>query len=377
MAMYNIVATTAFGIESVAAKELKALGYNDLNVENGKVTFEGDESAICLSNLWLRCVDRVYIKLGEFKATTFEQLFQGVKKINWSDYLPEDAEFPISDAKSVKSKLFSLSDIQSISKKAIVENLKETYKTNWFNENGSLYPIHVSIHKDIVTVLLNTSGPALHRRGYREQGNIAPLKETLAAALIKISGWTKEYPLIDPFCGSGTILIEAAMLARNIAPGINRKFAFENWSLIPQDLFKKIKKEAYEAIDYESELKLLGYDIHWKSCKIARENCELAGVDDSVHIQEMDMRDLSNKRKFGYIICNPPYGERISDLKEIKVLYKDMGKAFSELKYWNKFILTSNEDFQIYFARRSDKNRKLYNGRLKCYFYQYFDEKRK
>ncbi len=376
MAIYDLVATTAFGIEAIAAKELKELGFKDLQVENGKITYKGDERAICMSNLWLRCVDRVYIKLGEFKATSFEQLFQGIKKIDWADYLPENAEFPVADAKSVKSQLFSLSDIQAITKKAIVEKMKENYSVSWFSEDGACYPIHVAIHKDIVTVHLNTSGAALHRRGYREKGNEAPLKETLAAALVKISGWTKESPLVDPFCGSGTILIEAALIARNIAPGINRKFQFEAWDIIPEGLFKKCKKEAYEVIDYESELKLQGYDINWKSCGIARANCELAGVDDSIHIQEMDMRELSNKRKYGYIICNPPYGERLNEKDEIADLYKDMGVSFEKLPCWNKFIITSNEDFQIFYGRRASKNRKLYNGRIKCYYYQYIDEKR-
>lgn len=372
MAMYELIATTAFGIEAIAAKELKALGYKNLTIENGKITFIGDEEAICKCNLWLRCVDRVYIKVGEFKAESFEELFQQTKALPWVNYLPMDAEFPVADAKSVKSKLFSLSDTQAIVKKATVECLKETYFQDWFPENGAKYPIHVSIHKDIVTISLNTSGTALHKRGYREKGSEAPLKETLAAALVKISGWTGETPLIDPFCGSGTIPIEAALIGRNIAPGLNRKFISEDWDLIPKEVWKKCRKEAYEAIDYDRELNIIGSDINWRITQVARENSEMAGVDDCIHFQKLDMKEISSRKKHGFIICNPPYGERLKNDDEVKLLYKDMGEVFSNFDTWKKFIITSYENFEKAYGKKADKNRKLYNGRLKCYYYQYF-----
>ena len=375
MALYDIVATTAFGIEAIAAKEFKDLGYKDLTVENGNITFQGDEEAIMKANLWSRCADRIYIKIGEFEATTFEELFQKTKALPWSKYLPIDAEFPVSDAKSVKSKLFSLSDIQAIVKKATVESLKLTYKQDWFSEKGAKYPIHVWLHKDKATILLNTSGAALHRRGYREKGSEAPLKETLAAALIKISKWTPEYPLIDPMCGSGTIPIEAALIAKNIAPGIRRKFACEDWHMMPGDVISKCRNEAIRSIKRDLELKIHGSDINRRVTNIARDNAIKAGVGDYIHFQQLDVYDISSRKKEGFIICNPPYGERLNNDDEIQELYKTMGKKFNELPEWNKFIITSYERFEKFYGSKADKNRKLYNGRLKCYYYQYIPQK--
>lgn len=376
MANYTLIATSAFGIESIVAKEIKSLGYNDVTVENGKITYLTDERGIVKSNLWLRCSDRIYIKVGEFKATSFEELFENTKALPWENYLPVNAEFPVADAKSVKSGLFSLSDIQSIVKKAVVERLKNTYKVDWFKEDGAKYPIHVSILKDIVTISINTSGDALHKRGYREKASEAPLKETLAAALIKISGWTADKPLIDPFCGSGTLPIEAALIGRNIAPGLNRKFISENWALIPNELWKEERKQAYSAIDYNCELDIIGVDINKRVISVARENSIEAGVDDCIHFQHNDMNTISSKKKNGFIICNPPYGERLNELAEIQALYKEMGKVYSNFPTWNKFIITSYEEFEKYFGKHSDKNRKLYNGRLKCYYYQYINNKK-
>ncbi len=371
MAKFNLIATAAFGIEAVVAREIKELGYENVVVENGRVTFTGNEEAICKSNLWLRCADRLYLKVGEFTATTFEELFQQVKALPWENYLPVDANFPVN-AKSVKSKLFSLSDIQAISKKAIVESMKETYMQDWFEETGSKYPIMVSILKDKVTVSIDTSGAGLHKRGYREVGSEAPLKETLAAAMIKISRWRPDRVLIDPFCGSGTIPIEAALIGRNIAPGLNRGFISEEWDMIPKDLWKKVKKEAYEAIDHDIELNISGYDIDGRVTNIAMNNAIEAGVDDCIHFQRRAVRDLSSKKKYGYIICNPPYGERLSEKKEVENLYKEMGRVFTNLETWSYYVITSHEEFQQCFDRKADKNRKLYNGRIKCYFYQYF-----
>ncbi|OFI01414.1 ribosomal RNA large subunit methyltransferase L [Clostridium acetireducens DSM 10703] len=375
MAKFKAIATSAFGIEAIVAKELKALGFKDLEIENGKVTYLTNEEGICKSNIWLRCADRVFIDIAEFEATSFEDLFQQTKAIPWEQYLPEDANF-IVNAKSVKSQLFSLSDIQSIVKKAIVEELKTVYLKDWFEETGSKYPILVSILKDKVTISIDTSGDALHKRGYREVGSLAPLKETLAAAMIKISGWKGETPLIDPFCGSGTIPIEAALIGLNIPPGINRHFACEKWDIIPKDVWKKVRKEAYAAIEYDNVLSIEGYDIDERVVKIAMENAEKAGVDDCIHFQRRSVSELSSSKKGGFIICNPPYGERLNDKDEVEELYKEMGKVFKALDSWSYFTITSNENFEKCFGRKSDKNRKLYNGRLKCYYYQYFSNKR-
>ncbi len=371
MAKHELIATSAFGIEAVVARELRDLGYEDVTVENGRVTFIGNEEAICKSNLWLRCADRVYLKVGEFTATTFEELFQQVKALPWQNYLPVDGNFPVN-GKSVKSKLFSLSDIQAISKKAIVEKMKETYLQEWFEENGSKYPIMVSILKDRVTVSIDTSGPGLHKRGYREVGSEAPLKETLAAAMIKISRWRPDRVLIDPLCGSGTIPIEAALIGRNIAPGLNRNFISEEWDFISKELWKRIKKEAYEAIEYDRELSIYGYDRDGRVINVAMNNGIEAGVDDCIHFQKRSVEELSSKKKYGYLICNPPYGERLSEKREVEGLYREMGKVFTQLDTWSYYVITSHEGFQESFGKKADKNRKLYNGRIKCYYYQYF-----
>ncbi len=372
MAKLELMATSAFGIESVLADELKSLGYNDLTIENGKVTFTGDAYAIPKTNVWLRCADRVYMNMGKFKATTFEELFQQVKALPWADILPADAEFPVADAKSVKSKLFSLSDIQAISKKAVVEKMKETYGNQWFPENGAKYPIHVSILKDNVTVSIDTSGTGLHKRGYRERASEAPIKETLAAALVLLSKWKSDIALIDPFCGSGTIPIEAAMIGANIPPGLGRKFVSEDWSIIPQDAWKEVKKNAYEGINYDVEMSIEGYDIDPRVVKVAMENAENAGVEEFIHFQARDVKDLSSSKKYGKVICNPPYGERLSEKDSVMELYATMGEAFSKLDTWSYYVITSSDEFERSFGKRSSKNRKLYNGRIKCYYYQYF-----
>lgn len=374
MSRLELIATSAFGIEAIVAKELKDLGFNNLIVENGKVAYITNEEGLVKSNLWLRCADRIHIKIAEFPATSFEELFNRVKAIEWSNYFPQDANF-IVNAKSVKSGLFSLSDIQSITKKAIVEKLKETYQVEWFEESGSKYPLLVSILKDSVTITLDSSGVALHKRGYRENANEAPIKETLAAALVKISGWTFDKPFADPFCGSGTIPIEAALIGLNIAPGIGRKFQAEEWDIIPSELWKKAKKEAYEAIEYDRDLTILASDINKRSLRLAMDNAEKAGVDHCIEFKHLDVREFTTDLSGGFLISNPPYGERLEEKATIDALYSDIGKTFKALKDWNYFIMTSDEDFEKNFGRKSDKNRKLYNGRLKCYYYQYFSKK--
>lgn len=373
MAKLELIATSAFGIEAIVAKELKELGFNNLTVENGKVTYITNEEGLVKSNLWLRCADRIHIKVAEFDATSFEELFNGVKAIEWSNYFPQDANV-IVNAKSVKSGLFSLSDIQSITKKAIVEKLKETYQVEWFEESGSKYPLLVSILKDKVIILLDTSGVALHKRGYREKANEAPIKETMAAALIKVSGWTFDKPLADVFCGSGTIPIEAALIGLNIAPGIERTFQAEEWDIIPSELWKKARKEAYEAIEYGRDLTIFASDINKRSLRIAMDNAENAGVDHCIEFKYLDAREFNSDLSGGFLISNPPYGERLEEKEIIDALYKDIGISLKTLKNWNYFIMTSDEDFEKNFGRKSDKNRKLYNGRLKCYYYQYFSK---
>lgn len=373
MSKFTLIATSAFGLESVVVKELKKLGYSDFQTFNGGVEFSGDDEALCTCNLWLRSADRVFMKLAEFKALSFEELFQQVKAIPWKNYLREDATFPVY-AKSVKSKLFSLSDIQSISKKAVVESLKENYLTQWFEETGPRFPIHISILNDRVKVLLDTSGDGLHKRGYRVDSVKAPLKETMAAALVLLSNWHSDKVLIDPFCGSGTIPIEAALIGRNIAPGLNRKFISETWDFIPDQVWKNARQKAYAAIDLDKPLKIQGYDIDKHAVRAAKANALEAGLEDAIHFQVRNVDELSSGDKKGCIITNPPYGERLETKSAVEHLYAALGKRLSLLEGWSYFILTAHEHFESAFGLRADKNRKLYNGRIKSYYYQYFNK---
>jgi len=368
---FNIIATATFGLEGVLGNELKSLGFKDVEIENGFARFTGDESDVCKANLWLRTADRVFIEVATFQATSFESLFDQINQLPWELYLPMNANFPVN-AKSVKSKLFSLSDIQAISKKAIVKRLGSLYNKSWLPEDGPKYGILVGILKDKVTVSIDTSGAGLHKRGYRAKGHMAPLKETLAAALILISRWQEKIALIDPMCGSGTIAIEAALIGKNIAPGLNREFDFQAWPLIPDEIFKEVKKEAYESINHDFELSIEGYDQDPRAIAIAKENAELAGVKDDIHFQVRDVRDLSSSKFYGYVITNPPYGERLNELDEVKALTKVMADTFAGLDTWSKYIFTAFEDFEKYYDQKSTKNRKLYNGKIKCYYYQYF-----
>lgn len=371
MSNLDLIATATFGLEAIVAQELKDLGYEEMTVENGKVTFAGDESAICRANLWLRAADRVRLKVGEFTASTFDELFEQTKALPWPDILPADAAFPV-DGKSVKSALFSISDCQAIVKKAVVESMKRVHKTEWFQEEGPVYKIEVSLLKDVATLTIDTSGPGLHKRGYRVSGSEAPLKETLAAALILISRWHTGTAMIDPFCGSGTIPIEAALIGQNIAPGMNRTFVSEEWPTINRQLWRDARKETHDLAKYNQPLDISGTDISEDAIKIARKNAAEAGVEQHIHLQARPLAALRSSKKYGKIICNPPYGERMGELKEVKKLYKEMGEVLKELETWSFYILTSNEEFESLFGRKASKKRKLYSGNIKVDYYQYF-----
>ncbi|MFY0546154.1 THUMP domain-containing class I SAM-dependent RNA methyltransferase [Brevibacillus sp. H7] len=375
MQKVELIATATFGLESVVADEVRGLGYEDVKVDNGKVTFTADLSAIPRANMWLRTADRVRLKIGEFHATTFDELFEKTKALPWSDWIPEDAAFPV-EGKSVKSTLFSVPDCQAIVKKAVVESLKKTYKREWFDEQGPLFKIEVALLKDVATLTIDTSGPGLHKRGYRGLIGTAPLKETMAAALILLSRWKPDRIFMDPFCGSGTIPIEAALIGQNIAPGMNREFVSESWPVIPKALWREARAETHDLAQYDRKLEIIGTDIDDEVLKVARRNAAEAGVDDQIHFQRMDVRDIRTKRKYGYLICNPPYGERLGDWKQVTRLYREMGQVFrSELDTWSYYIITSDEEFEQHFGRQATKKRKLYNGNIKVDYYQYFGPK--
>lgn len=374
MGKYQLIATAAMGLEALVAKEVRSLGY-ECEVENGKVTFEGDELAIARSNLWLRTADRVKIKVGEFKVATFDELFEKTKALPWEKYLPEDAEFPVS-GKSVKSKLFSVPDCQAIVKKAIVERMKKHYKrSSWFEENGALYRIEIALLKDIATITIDTSGQGLHKRGYRVDQGEAPLKETLAAALVLLTNWKPDMPFLDPFCGSGTIPIEAALIGQNIAPGFNREFASEAWSWIPVQIWDDARNEAESLARYDQELDITGTDIDHRMIKIAEENAFEAGLGDLIKFKQMQVKDISTKKQYGVIIGNPPYGERLGEKKAVEQMYKEMGQAFAKLDTWSIYMLTSNEDFEQYYGKPATKKRKLFNGFIRTDYYQYWGKR--
>lgn len=367
---YSLIATSTFGLEGVVAKELRDLGYEDIVVDNARVLFSGDERDIARCNLWLRTADRVIIKMTEFKAETFEELFQGTLAIEWGDFIPSNGKMHVV-GKSIKSKLFSVSDCQSIVKKAIVEAMKRKYKMSWFDEDGPVYKIEVALLKDIVTLTIDTSGAGLHKRGYRELAGEAPLKETLAAALVLLSRWEPSRILADPLCGSGTIPIEAALIGKNIAPGLYREFASEEWPQIPKRIWNEVRNEAKEKIN-DLEFRILASDIDGGILKTARGNAQKAGVDNLIAFQKISFEEFSSKKKYGCIISNPPYGERLGEIRQVERMYKKMGEVFYNLDTWSYFILTSHPEFQRIFGRKADKNRKLYNGKLQCYYYQYF-----
>jgi len=376
MKTFELLVPCHFGLEAVLKKEIYDLGYEISKVEDGRITFLGDEEAICRANIFLRTAERVMIQVGRFKATTFEELFQGIKAIPWEEYIPEDGKFWVKKASSINSKLFSPSDIQSIAKKAMVERMKQKYHKEWFAEDGAPYPVRIFLLKDEVTVAIDTSGESLHRRGYRTMTSKAPLTETLAAALILLTPWRPDRILVDPFCGSGTFPIEAAMIAANIAPGMNREFTAEQWTnLIDKKLWYECVQEAEDMIDTTVEVDIQGYDIDGDVIKAARENAKRAGVDHMIHFQQRAVADLRHPKKYGFVISNPPYGERLEEKADLPKLYSEIGAAYQNLDAWSMFLITSYEDTERYIGRKADKNRKIYNGMLKTYFYQFMGPK--
>ncbi|MFR8015774.1 MAG: THUMP domain-containing class I SAM-dependent RNA methyltransferase [Clostridiaceae bacterium] len=376
MNTFELIVPCHFGLEAVMKKEILDLGYEVSQVEDGRVTFIGDAEAICRANIFLRTTERVLLKVGSFHAETFEDLFQGTRAIPWEEYLPKDAKFWVAKASSIKSKLFSPSDIQSIMKKAMVERMKKAYGIEWFPENGASFPLRVFLHKDTVTVALDTTGESLHKRGYRTLTSKAPITETLAAALIMLTPWKSDRILVDPFCGSGTFPIEAAMIAANMAPGMNREFLSEDWKhLIPRKCWYDAMDEANDLVDLSVQTDIQGYDIDGDIVRAARANAKTAGVDELIHFQQRSVSDLSHPKKYGFLITNPPYGERIEDKKNLPELYKTIGERFAALDSWSAYIITAYEDTERYFGRKADKNRKIYNGMMKTYFYQFLGPK--
>lgn len=376
MKYIELIAPCHFGLESVLKKEILDLGYDISKVEDGRVTFLGDAEAICRANIFLRTAERILLKVGEFKAVTFEELFEKTKALPWEEYVPADGKFWVTKAASVKSRLFSPSDIQSIMKKAMVDRLKSKYHQEWFKEDGVSYPIRVFLMKDIVTIGIDTSGVSLHKRGYRQMTAKAPITETLAAALILLTPWRKDRILVDPFCGSGTFPIEAAMIAANIAPGMNRSFTAEEWiNLIPRKLWYETVEEAQELIEDDIKVDIQGYDIDADAIKAARHNAEDAGTAHLIHFQQRPVSELRHPKKYGFIITNPPYGERLEEKEDLPGLYAEFGESYRKLDSWSAYMITSYEEAELYFGRKADKNRKIYNGMIKTYFYQFMGPK--
>lgn len=376
MRKFELIAPCHFGMESVLKREILDLGYEITEVSDGRITFEGDEEALCRANIFLRTAERILIKIGSFHAESFEELFQGTKNLPWEDYIPADGKFWVTKAASVKSKLFSPSDIQSIMKKAMVERLKSVYHVSWFEENGASYPIRVFLMKDEVVVSLDSTGESLHKRGYRRLSAKAPIAENLAAALIMLTPWNKDRILVDPFCGSGTIPIEAAMMAANMAPGMNRSFTAENWQhIIAKKNWYDALDEANELLDLNVETDIQGYDIDDEMVGIARENAKMAGVDKLIHFQRRSVEQLSHPKKYGFLITNPPYGERLQDKSQMPKLYRLIGERYRLLDSWSMYLITAYEQAEKDIGRNADKNRKIYNGMMKTYYYQFLGPK--
>ena len=372
METYEFLAPCHFGLEAVLKREIQDLGYDVSLVEDGRVTFIGDMDALCRANIFLRTAERVMLQVGRFKAETFDELFEGIKAIPWENYIPADGKFWVTKATSVKSKLFSPSDIQSIVKKAMVERLKTRYKMEWFSEDGASYPIRITFLKDEAVVGLDTSGVSLHKRGYRRLTSKAPITETLAAALIMLTPWKGDRILVDPFCGCGTFPIEAAMMAANIAPGMNREFVAEDWkNMIPRKLWYNAVEEANDLIQDDIETDIQGYDIDPDMVKEARENAREAGVDHLIHFQARPVSELRHPKKYGFVITNPPYGERLMEKREAEALYAAFGAAYAKTEHWKLYLLSSHTEFERTFGRPADKKRKLYNGTLRCDLFQY------
>ncbi len=376
MRRYELIAPCHFGMESVLKREINDLGYDISSVTDGRVSFYGDEEAVVRANICLRTAERILINIGSFHAESFEELFENTKALKWEDYIPADGKFWVVKAAGIKSKLFSSSDIQSIMKKAIVERLKGVYHKEWFEETGEDFPLRVFIYKDEVSVGLDTTGDSLHKRGYRKLTSHAPIAENLAASLIMLTPWRGDRILVDPFCGSGTFPIEAALMAANIAPGLKRGFTAERWKeLVGKDIWKDIREEETEKIDLNVKCDIQGYDLDPAVVEVARKNAQMAGVGDLIHFQKRDVKDLSHSGKYGFIITNPPYGERISDKEELPALYTTLGERFKMLDSWSLCMVTAYDKAENYIGRKSDKNRKLYNGMMKTYFYQFMGPK--
>ncbi len=369
MSSIELIASSPMGLEALVGRELKDLGYEP-RVENGRVSFTGDESAICRSNLWLRTADRVQIKMGEFPAATFEELFQGVRGLAWEEWIPAEGNF-IIEGKSHGSQLTSVPAVQSVVEKAVVEKLRSKYKLEWFPKTGAKYVVTVSILKDVATLTLDTTGPSLHKRGYRNLTAEAPIKETLAAAMIMLSRWHPERPFMDPFCGSGTIPIEAALMAHNIAPGLHREFTAERWARVPSNLWQEARDEAHDKVDYDVPVEIMGSDNNPEVLELARHHLRQVGLSKSVTLQQVSVRDVTSASKYGYVITNPPYGERLGERETVEWLYREIGKLGKRLFGWSIFVITAHKEFEKLYGRPSDKRRKLYNGRIECQLYQY------
>ncbi len=371
MDQIRYVATAAFGLESIVAHELKQLGYSDLKVENGRLGFTAGLEAMARCSLWLRSADRLLIEVGSFTARTFDELFEGTRALPWQDWLPKNASFPVN-GKSIKSQLYSVSDCQAIVKKAAVEKMRQYYPQKWFPEDGPLYQLEVSLLDDNVSITMDCSGAGLHKRGYRREQGAAPLKETLAAAMVSLSRWKKDRPLIDPFCGSGTILIEAAMLACNIAPGLKRSFDAEQWPQFSPAIWARARQEARDKAVMYGDLGIVGYDIDPGCIALAQANAQRAGVSEQIRFESQAVKHLSSAHQFGYLICNPPYGERLLDDNQIKQIYHDLARAWSGLSTWSAYVLTPYPGLEKAMGRKADKRRKLFNGRIPCTFYQFY-----
>lgn len=372
MEKWELIAPCHFGLEAVLKREIQELGYEISKVEDGKVTFWADAQGIADANIFLRTTERILLKAGEIKATTFEELFDKTKALPWEKFIPVDGKFWVAKANSVKSKLFSPSDIQSIMKKAIVERLKGVYGVSWFSEDGASFPIRVAFMKDVATIGIDTSGVSLHKRGYRQMTVKAPITETLAAALIMLTPWKKDRILVDPFCGSGTFPIEAAMMAADIAPGMNRSFLAEEWRhLVPRKCWYDAVEEANERVNLNIDTDIQGYDIDPEAVRAARENARLAGVEKLIHFQKRPVKELHHPKPYGFIITNPPYGERLEEKEALRQLYQEIGESFNRLDKWSMYLITSYEQVESAIGRKADKNRKIYNGMLKTYYYQF------
>lgn len=376
MDKWELIAPCHFGLEAVLKREILDLGYEISKVEDGKVTFWGDAQAVADANIFLRTTERILLKVGEIKAETFEELFEKTKALPWERYIPKDGKFWVAKANSVKSKLFSPSDIQSIMKKAMVERLKEVYHTEWFPEDGESFPVRVAFMKDRAVIGIDTSGVSLHKRGYRQMTAKAPITETLAAALLMLTPWRSDRILIDPFCGSGTFPIEAAMMAANMAPGRNRSFLAEGWKhLVPRKCWYNAVEEAEDLMIRDCKPDIQGYDIDGAVLRAARSNAKSAGVDSMIHFQERAVKDLSSSKSYGFLIMNPPYGERLEEKQALPGLYRQIGESFRNLDKWSMYLITSYENAEKEIGRKADKNRKIYNGMLKTYFYQFMGPK--